>query len=96
MKILEDVKGTHTDLYIEIIIAVEAIIALPVLLIYLGKGLGLWCLMPHSTIFQLYHNGHFYWWRKLEYPGETTNLSQVTDNVVSNILRNEWGSNSQL
>ena len=58
---------------------------------------GLWCLIPHSKIFQLYHGEEFYWWKTQEYLEKTTDLSQVTDklNVVPSTSYHDQDSNSQ-
>jgi cytochrome b561 len=47
------------------------------------SSIGLWCLSPLLAIFQLYWGGQV---RKLEYPEETTDLSQVAEKLYHIML----------
>jgi len=39
-----------------------------------------------STMFHLFRDGLFYWWRKPEHPEKTTDLSQFTDKLYQIML----------
>jgi hypothetical protein len=47
--------------------------------VHFQARLGLWCLTPLSTIFQLYRGGKFLLVEETGVPEKITNLSQVTD-----------------